>query len=145
MSRLRLYFASDLHGSDRCWKKFLATPKFYGADVIVVGGDITGKFIVPLVRRDDGAYHAKLSGVSRRAETPEEVARLRVLIDDTGSYSCLMSEDEHAGHAACPEQVHKLFHRLVRERLERWLTLAEERLADADARCLVNAGNDDYL
>jgi Icc-related predicted phosphoesterase len=48
----RIYFCSDIHASDKCWKKFLGTAKFYGADVIIVGGDITGKFLVPIVSRN---------------------------------------------------------------------------------------------
>ena len=45
---MRIYFASDIHASDRCWLKFLNTPKFYNAEIIIIGGDITGKFIVPI-------------------------------------------------------------------------------------------------
>ena len=43
---MRIYFCSDIHASRKCWKKFLNSWKFYGADHIVVGGDITGKFVV---------------------------------------------------------------------------------------------------
>src|SRR5919204_158657 len=43
---MRLYYASDIHGSRKCWLKFLATPKYYGADVIIIGGDINDEFIV---------------------------------------------------------------------------------------------------
>lgn len=48
MARTRIYFVSDVHSSERCWLKFLAAPKFYEADTVIVGGDITGKFIVPI-------------------------------------------------------------------------------------------------
>lgn len=51
---MRIYFCTDIHASRRCWKKFLASPRFYDADIIVVGGDITGKFIVPIVRQPKG-------------------------------------------------------------------------------------------
>ncbi|MDT5078034.1 MAG: uncharacterized protein QOJ80_2671, partial [Mycobacterium sp.] len=46
---MRMYFCTDIHGSERCWKKFLATPKHYECDTIVIGGDITGKLIVPVI------------------------------------------------------------------------------------------------
>jgi Icc-related predicted phosphoesterase len=51
---VRIYFCSDIHASRKCWKKFLAAAKFYQADTIIVGGDITGKFIVPIVRQPRG-------------------------------------------------------------------------------------------
>jgi len=56
---LTIYFASDLHGSTLCWKKFLATPSFYAADVIIVGGDVTGKFLVPIVAHCDRTWRAR--------------------------------------------------------------------------------------
>ncbi len=45
----KIFFATDLHGSEVCWKKFLNAAKFYDADVLICGGDMTGKAIVPIV------------------------------------------------------------------------------------------------
>ncbi len=36
---LRIYFATDLHGSEVCFRKFLAAAGVYEADVIILGGD----------------------------------------------------------------------------------------------------------
>ena len=63
---MRLFYASDIHGSDRCFKKFLNAGKFYSADAILVGGDITGKAIVPLVETAPGEVRAS---VPRHAST----------------------------------------------------------------------------
>ncbi len=51
---LTLYYASDIHGSDRLWRKFVNAGAFYRADVLVMGGDIAGKAVVPIVRRNGG-------------------------------------------------------------------------------------------
>ena len=56
----RLFFATDVHGSDICWKKFLNAGKFYNADVLILGGDMTGKALVPITQRSDGTYKATL-------------------------------------------------------------------------------------
>ena len=48
---LRIYFATDLHGSEVCFRKFLAAAKVYEADVIILGGDFAGKAIVPVLSR----------------------------------------------------------------------------------------------
>ena len=61
-----MYFCSDIHGSERCWKKFLATPKHYECDTIVIGGDITGKFIVPVIEYKRGRYKARFAGIERK-------------------------------------------------------------------------------
>jgi len=45
------FFATDVHGSDICWKKFINAGKFYKADVIILGGDMTGKAIVPIIHQ----------------------------------------------------------------------------------------------
>ena len=58
MSHLRLYYASDIHGSELLWRKFLNAGKFYDAEVLVMGGDLTGKGIVPIVPTDRGRWEA---------------------------------------------------------------------------------------
>ncbi len=60
-----IFFASDLHGSEVCWRKFLNAAKFYNADVLICGGDMTGKAMIPLVE-DGDAYELTLSGVHQR-------------------------------------------------------------------------------
>ena len=96
---MRIYFCSDLHASRRCWKKFLASAKFYGADIIVVGGDITGKFIVPIVRQPKGHHTARFLGVDRRIENAEEMRNLKIRVADAGQYAAEMTPDEQEWYA----------------------------------------------
>src|SRR2546427_11690890 len=58
---LRIYFATDIHGSDRCFRKFLAAAESYEADALVLGGDIAGKGLVP-IRSHNGSLSAKGRG-----------------------------------------------------------------------------------
>jgi uncharacterized protein len=51
---MRLFFVTDLHGSEICWKKFLNAGEFYKADVVILGGDVTGKAMVPIVQHANG-------------------------------------------------------------------------------------------
>ena len=46
---MRIYFATDIHGSEVCWRKFLNAAKFYNADTLILGGDVSGKAVVPVV------------------------------------------------------------------------------------------------
>ena len=141
---MRLYFCSDLHASDRCWLKFLAAPRFYGADVIVVGGDITGKFIVPIVRAPDGTWTSRYMGVERRLASRDEVGRLAAMISNAGSYPVEMSAEEFAAYEGRQERIDGLFRVQVLDRVRRWVELADERLADVPARCFVQGANDDF-
>src|SRR3984893_16015952 len=58
---LRIYFATDLHGSEVCFRKFLAAAKVYEADVIILGGDFAGKAIVPVLT-ENGMLGARAGG-----------------------------------------------------------------------------------
>jgi Icc-related predicted phosphoesterase len=142
---MRIYYCSDIHASRKCWKKFLAAAKFYEADVIIVGGDITGKFIVPILRQPRGHSTAKFLGVERRIETPEDMARLKTRIADTGQYSMEMTPDEQAWYAEDQGRVDELFRQLVLERVEDWLAEADDKLSGTAVRCFVSGANDDFL
>ena len=141
---MKLYFCSDIHGSDLCWRKFLAAPKFYGADVIVCGGDITGKFMVPIIRQPDGSWTSPFMGVQRRARTEAELVTLRQRIADAGQYAFETTPEEHEAFEGDQAAIDARFRRLVVERVERWLTMAEERLRGTGVRVLVSGANDDF-
>src|SRR5438309_6873972 len=106
---VRVYFCSDIHGSRRCWKKFLSSARFYGADHIIVGGDITGKFIVPIVAEPRGGWSATFLGVTRRADSPETLAWLESQIADAGQYSFRTTPEEQAWYAEDEARVDELF------------------------------------
>ncbi len=59
---MRIYYTTDIHGSTLCFKKFLNCGKFYSADAAIVGGDVTGKLIIPIVEKADGTYSCKHQG-----------------------------------------------------------------------------------
>ncbi|MBO0747749.1 MAG: hypothetical protein J2O47_05335, partial [Acidimicrobiaceae bacterium] len=140
---MRIYFCSDLHASDRCWKKFLASAAFYEADVIVMGGDIAGKFVVPIIEHKRGHYRCRFNGVERKL-SGKDLDRMSAMIADGGSYAYVTTNDEYQAIESDPDRVDELFRRLALERLQRWMDLADERLGDSPVRVLVSAGNDDY-
>ena len=95
---------SDFHAAEKAWRKFLNAVKLnvYKADVALVAGDLTGKAIVPIVRRD-GRYEAELFGVRRAARGDEELVQLERDVADVGYYSFVASGEDAerlAGDAA---------------------------------------------
>jgi Icc-related predicted phosphoesterase len=137
----RVFFASDLHGSERCFRKLVNAGKHYGANAVICGGDLTGKMIVPLAEQPDGTVTATFMGRHVAARTPDEVADLEKRLAAAGYYPHRMSADEV--ERLDEEGVERLFGDVITERLERWVALAEERLADSDVRFFWMAGNDD--
>lgn len=141
--RTTVFYATDVHGSERTWRKFLNAAAFYGADVLVMGGDVMGKLTIPIIREPDGTHRATIHGRVERLETEADIARARERIANLGFYDTLVDEDEYRAIRDDPEAVGALWERLARERLERWIAMAEDRLGPAGIRCYVSGGNDD--
>jgi uncharacterized protein len=141
---LRLYYASDIHGTEVLWKKFLNASKVYGASVLVMGGDITGKMVIPIVHAENGTWEATFHGRTEKLKTEDEVEKLERRIRGNGMYPYRTTAEEVAGIAALPEQEReRWFENVMLHAFRGWLELAEERLAGTDVRCFVMPGNDD--
>ena len=140
----RLYIASDFHAAEKAWRKFLNAIKMdiYKANVALVAGDLTGKAIVPILQ-NDGRYDAELFGVRRNARDDEELAVLRRDIADVGYYSFITTSGEAERLSTDEQDRDDLLHRLMNERVDEWMHLATERLADSDAPLYLIPGNDD--
>ena len=140
---LAIFFATDLHGSNVCFKKFVNAGKFYGASVLILGGDVTGKMMVPIARQEDDSYRTSFAGKDLRLEADEEAAALEQKVSDMGFYPKVMSEEEFQELRDDPEGQEALFHELIRERLEEWIEYARPRLAEQGVKCFAAPGNDD--
>ena len=143
MSNTKLFFTTDLHGSDICYRKFLGAARFYQVDVLIVGGDITGKEIVSLIEQADGSYVATVQGREKRASGAEEVERLEQSIADLGSYPYRTTQSQMEALAADKEKLNALFSQLINDRLSRWVGLAEKHLKGTKIKCYICPGNDD--
>ncbi len=142
---MRLFFATDIHGSDVCWRKFLNSGKHYEADVVILGGDMTGKALVPLVDEGAGRWHAVLLEQRHDLSGDDEVERFEQMVRRRGYYPFRTTPDEVRQLDADEEKATELFHRLMLERVEEWIALADERLAGEGIRCFVCPGNDDQF
>ena len=73
---MKLFFATDVHGSEICWKKFVSAGKFYGADVLILGGDMTGKAIVPIIAQGNDKYKVTLLEQESILDGKEQVDKM---------------------------------------------------------------------
>lgn len=140
--RLTLFFASDIHGSERVFRKFLNAAPFYRADAVIFGGDLTGKALVPVVEVAPGRYRATLFGRVHEVEDGIALAELEDRIRTNGFYAYRASPEE-AAQLANRDQLKAAFSRVMAETAERWVTLADERLRAAGIPALMMPGNDD--
>jgi uncharacterized protein len=137
---LRIYFATDFHGSDVCFRKFLAAAKVYEADVLILGGDFAGKGLVPVLSHN-GSLSAEVRG--ERVTVPQaEWDRLEAEVNRVGFYPVRMDADQLAVLNDDPAALDRLFRSEIADRMQRWCDLAAERL-DPRVRCIITPGNDD--
>jgi Icc-related predicted phosphoesterase len=143
--QLKIFFVTDVHGSNLCYRKYLNALKIYGVDVGILLGDLTGKVLVPLVEKANGGWETTLMGSHIEVETEEELAKLKKTIETMGYYWTHQTPDEFAAFKADPKKVDSLFKQLMLQRLQEWIELADERLAGADFKVYMAPGNDDYF
>ncbi len=140
----KLFFTTDIHGSDRCFRKFINSAKFYDAQVLVLGGDMTGKAAVPVVHSNGNTYTANFSYHPKQV-TADELEGLLKEIRFNGFYPFITTPDELAAIKADPHGGQELFRRLIKESLEGWMALAAERLEPLGVKAYISPGNDDDL
>jgi len=141
---LTIFHVADIHGSDVCFRKWMNAGRFYGADVLVIGGDLTGKVILPIYERGlNEGWTATWQGRQVTLETRRDVDDLVTTARANGAYGYVTTQDEVAEIRASPDVERAVFTRLKLEALSAWVRLADERLADQKVRALVMAGNDD--
>jgi Icc-related predicted phosphoesterase len=145
LTKTRLFFVTDVHGSDRCFRKFVNAGKFYSANVLILGGDITGKMIVPLVAQPDGTRTCEYAGVDHTLRSQGEVEEMVKGIRDSGYYPYFAERSEMQELSARPDLIHQLFRKVMKESIAGWMKLADERLKGTGIRCYVSPGNDDFF
>lgn len=139
----RLFFATDLHASEWAFRKFINAAKFYSVDMLVMGGDVVGKLVVPILREGNGTYRATYGDRTYAVETQSELTKMQTQLGMMGYYFRVMEEDEFRALRQNRAAVGYLFHTLARERLANWMEFAEKRLKETGVRCYVMGGNDD--
>jgi uncharacterized protein len=143
--RTRILFATDLHGSEAVFRKFLNAVPVYEADVAIIGGDLTGKRIVPLVDQGDGSFSAEFAGANLAAVGEDEVRQLRRRISDAGQYPIQVSEAQFRRLCEDDEFVDATFLDACVSQVRDWMLRAADRLEPLAIPVFVTGGNDDYL
>ncbi|MFQ6125491.1 MAG: metallophosphoesterase [Candidatus Heimdallarchaeota archaeon] len=143
MVNTRIFYVTDIHGSERCFKKFINAGPFYKAQILIMGGDITGKMVIPIVEQGDGTYIAQLVDRDRPVKNKEELEYIEKIIRDSGFYPYRVTKDEIEELQNDKAKIDQLFSRLMCESLERWISIAEERLKGKGVDRYIIPGNDD--
>jgi uncharacterized protein len=142
---MKLFFATDVHGSEICWKKFMGAAKFYEADVLILGGDMTGKAIVPIIAEGGGKYKVTLLDQETILDGKEEVDKMVSTIQNRGYYPYVTDPDEVQQIAATPGRSDELFLQEALQTMRHWMEYADAKLQGTGIRAFVCPGNDDMF
>jgi uncharacterized protein len=142
---LRVYFATDIHGSETCWRKFLNSGKHYEANVMVLGGDMTGKALVPIVKDGKDHWYATLLENRRDFESEDDVEEFENSVMRRGYYPFRTDPDQMSELSESEELRDELFHKEMLGTVERWMHMADEKLDGTGIDCFVSPGNDDQF
>jgi Icc-related predicted phosphoesterase len=141
---MKIFFATDIHGSEICWRKFLNAAAFYKADMVILGGDVTGKVMIPIVEYN-GYWQVTVRGESKRIESRDALNDIETQIRNRGSYPAVVSPDELQHLSEEEGEVDRRFSVEMMHSLDRWLDMADTKLQGGQIGCILNGGNDDIF
>jgi len=142
---VKVFFATDIHGSETCWRKFLNSGPHYDADVVILGGDMTGKALVPIVDDGGGKWHGTLQEQRRDLNGEDEVVAFEQDVMRRGYYPFRTTPDELSELEHDEQRLDDLFHQHMLGTVERWMQMADERLSPKGIKAFVCPGNDDQF
>jgi hypothetical protein len=144
MVQTRVFYTTDIHGSEDCFRKFLAAAKTYKPNVLILGGDMTGKMIIPIIAESQTEWTTTFLGEHLTMRSESELQETEKRIRATGSYTYRVSGRAEAEEMqADKDRVQTLFCKLMCDSVSSWIRLAEERLKGSGVRCYISPGNDD--
>ena len=145
MRPIRLFFVTDLHGSELCFRKFISAISIYNADAAIALGDLAGKMVVPIFDNGNGTYDVNFLAQDIHLNNKTELDQQLVRINNIGFYP-FMTDKKEADHLRSNQnEVMTIFHRLINERMQHWIELADEKLKDSKATIFMAPGNDDPM
>jgi Icc-related predicted phosphoesterase len=140
---MKIFFATDVHGSEICWKKFISAANFYGADALILGGDMTGKAIIPIIAQGDGKYKVTLLDQETILDSKDQVDQMVSTIKNRGYYPYVTNPDEVAEITNKAGRSDELFLQEALKTMQHWMEYADAKLEGTNMRCFVCPGNDD--
>ena len=139
---MRIFHACDPHGSQMTWEKMCRAPKVFKADVAMMCGDLTGKAIVPIIQEKEDRWYARPHGKKKKFKKQKDLDRFVTFTKNEGYYPYILTPDELAELREREGAITELFQKLMVERLQNWLDMAEEKIPE-EVDIVVNPGNDD--
>ncbi len=139
----RVLFVTDLHASELTFRKLMNAVEIYEANVLIIGGDLAGKRVVPVVKGANG-YSTSISGEDITVDEgglDEVVAKVKNL----GQYPLVVGAEEYEALAKDPDEVHRRFLAAADDQVEDWTSRLGAKFEPKRIPVYITGGNDDYM
>ncbi|NLE22982.1 MAG: hypothetical protein GX624_09415 [Actinobacteria bacterium] len=141
---MKVFTASGIEGSTACFRRFLKAVSTYQADVGVLMGDLTGRKVVSVIKKGPSTWEVPLDGKVHEVDSSAALTELTQHVADRGDYWLEQTPEEYEHLRSNPSVVELYFKSLVRERIEEWLTMADEQLSAEGPPVFVAPGCGDW-
>lgn len=137
----KIFFATDLHGSEPCFKKFLRAGTFYGADILFLGGDYGAKELVLFSNSEKGVDTFSGSGQHQHFASTDDFDRYVLWCKASGRL--MKRVDASVLQHIAPASYHDLFDRTLNDTFATWAEMARDAFRRDGIPIYVIPGNDD--
>lgn len=154
---IKIWFCTDIHGSNACFRKFL---RLFDIDadknpmmkpnVMIIGGDITGKELVLIKKIEDSGLSNRYEYIDREGNT-KNVTEKNIedelnFLKDSGRYPIICDKTEYQRLEYNPHLKDKRLDQERKKRVEEWMVLLKEKINNNPGiQVFINCGNDDPL
>ena len=151
---MRVLFVTDLHSSTLVLQKALLATKEFRTDLLIIGGDLSGKRVIPILQEADGSFLALeplqrsgIEGVSqvdpKAVKIPEnKLKEYQTYLENKGLFWKMTDTSEIEAYNRNPEAGRLLGDRFAMERMLLWAEIVNSKLPDG-VSCVWTGGNDD--
>ncbi|MGC9138834.1 MAG: hypothetical protein ACP5G5_07535 [Thermoplasmata archaeon] len=138
-----IIYATDLHGATIVFKKFISAAIQYKTNLAILGGDVSGKLLFPILKNNDDTYTFNYYGQKINVKNNSELQEYTNKIEFEGNYYKIMDRDEYERIINDKNYMFNTFKDLIVQRLKSWIDYAESKLSPYNIPILISGGNDD--
>jgi len=144
MDSFKIFFMADIHNSELIFRRFLSIPKYYNVDILILSGDLTGKAIIPIIDVGGEKYQYKFRGKTEIIYGHEQLKNALSELKKIGLYTYICTKDELEELKNKPDEVDRLFKKLIIETIQEWVRSIEDNIP-REKDIILMPGNDDIF
>src|SRR4030043_582061 len=116
----KIFFATDIHGSEKCWLKLVNSGAFYDVETIIPGGDMTGKGNQAIIEETPGVWKTNFLGEEIEVNDEAGLAKVESKVRNAGFYPHRFKPDEFNQFAVSEQVQERVFKIEMNKVIQGW-------------------------